>query len=100
MERTRKLGIAGLLCATVATCASLAAPDARAGANKVEGTVAEVSGKCPAVRFKVGAQVVATTTSTKFDDGTCANVQNGRRVEVEGALQGDGTLLAHEVDFE
>jgi len=33
-------------------------------------------------------------------DGTCANVQNGRRVEVEGALQGDGTLLATEVDFD
>jgi len=104
MDRTKMLGSVGLLCAAVAVGATLTAADARAGGNKggnkVEGAVAEVSGTCPSVRFKVGAQVVATNESTKFDDGTCANVQNGRRVEVEGALQGDGTLLATEVDFD
>ena len=100
MDRTKMLGSVGLLYAAVGIGAALTASDARAGVNEVEGAVADVSGTCPSVRFKVGAQVVATNRSTKFDDGTCANVQNGRRVEVEGALQGDGTLLAHEVDFD
>ena len=100
MDRNTRLGSAGLLCTALAIGASLIAPSARAGENQVEGTVAELSGTCPSVRFKVGAQVVATAASTKFEDGACADVKNGRRVEVEGTLQGDGALLAREVDFD
>ena len=101
MERNKRLGSAGLFVAAVALGGSMVvAPDARAGGNKVEGTVAEVSGTCPNVRFKIGGQVVATEASTKFDDGACADVKNGRQVEVEGTLQPDATLLAREVDFD
>ena len=53
--------------------------------------------------FTVGttpATTVKTNASTVFDDVTCANLANGNIVEVEGALQTDGSILATKVELE
>ncbi|MDI3288694.1 DUF5666 domain-containing protein [Polyangium sp. 15x6] len=73
---------------------------ARAQDNHVEitGSVANVSGTCPNLVFTVANLRVATHAGTRFDDGTCADVKAGRRVEVEGTVQPDGALRAREVD--
>lgn len=81
--------------------ASLACHEARAQNHEVEitGPVAKLSGTCPSLQFTVGNQQIVTNAGTDFDDGTCADVRNGRRIEVEGTLGTDGKLVAREVDL-
>jgi hypothetical protein len=67
---------------------------------EIKGPVTEVSGTCPSLTFKIGQQTVRTRAATEFDDGTCADVQSGRLVEVEGTPDKDGAILAREVELE
>ena len=72
--------------------------------NKVElkGTVAGLTGTCPAVTFTIGtpATTVKTNSSTTFDDVTCATLANGAVVEVKGTKQTDGSILATSIEKE
>jgi hypothetical protein len=63
---------------------------------EVEGVV--TSGN--ASSFMVGSQAVVTTASTRFDDGTPADVVPGARVEVEGTRDAQGVLHADKVKLE
>lgn len=67
---------------------------------EIKGPVANLSGTCPNLEFTVAALKVVTHGGTKFEDGTCADVRNGRRVEAKGSLGADGALVAREVDLE
>ena len=49
--------------------------------------------------FKVNGQKVSTSASTVFEGGTAANLANGRKVEVKGAIVG-GILIATKLAFE
>ena len=70
----------------------------RSARTSVKGTVTlRPSGTCPAISFTVGVQKVKTDASTQFEHSSCAGLTTGVMVEVEGALQTDGTLLAAEV---
>ncbi len=69
------------------------------GEIEVSGSVEGLSGGCPNLRFRVGALAVSTDARTEFDDGSCADVKNGGRVEVEGRQAPDGGVLAREVDL-
>lgn len=70
---------------------------ARTATIEVHGTVARVSGRCPALRFLVGRVIVETNRSTTFAPGTCADVVNGAGVVAKGSRQSDGTLAASSV---
>ena len=63
---------------------------------EVEGVV--TSGN--ASSFMVGSQAVVTSGSTRFIDGSPANVVPGARVEAEGELDAQGVLVAEKVKFE
>lgn len=65
---------------------------------EVTGTVSELSGTCPELKFSIGDQKVSTDAATRFDDGTCDDVANGKRVEVEG-VERDGILYARDVEL-
>ena len=66
----------------------------------VEGTVATITGTCPAITVVVtGQPSVATSATTQFRKGACADVQPGTRVEMRGTLQADGTVTATRVDI-
>jgi hypothetical protein len=41
---------------------------------------------------------VKTTSATRFD-GQCTQIVNGAKVEVEGARQPDGSVLAGDVEI-
>lgn len=69
------------------------------GEIEVSGSVEGLSGSCPNLRFRVGTLAVTTDVRTEFDDGSCADVKNGGRVEVEGRQAPDGGILAAEVDL-
>lgn len=68
--------------------------------NEVEGSVSNLSGICPALTFTVQHTTVRTNGMTVFDDGPCTVIANGTHVEVEGARQGDGSIVAASVEIE
>ncbi len=65
-----------------------------------KGAVSELAGICPQVTFRVNGRLVLTHAGTEWEDGTCQELDNGRRVEVDGTLRADGALIAHEVELE
>ncbi len=72
---------------------------AQAPRAEVTGNVETLSGSCPGLNFVIGGIRITTDPKTDFDDGTCEELKNGTRVEVEGTLREDGTLVASEVDL-
>lgn len=67
---------------------------------KLEGMVAGLSGVCPNLTFTVNGSPVTTNSSTKFDEGHCADVQNGEEVEVKGLRQPNGSVLARKIEVD
>ncbi len=74
---------------------------------KVEGKISGLTGTCPALTFNVVSGTTTTTTTkvttnaaTKFDDGLCTALANDAVVEVKGAKQTDGSILATKVERE
>jgi len=55
-----------------------------------EGTVANLTGACPALSMVVRGTRVRTSAATEFVDGACGNLRNGTKVDVEGDTNGDG----------
>jgi hypothetical protein len=72
----------------------------QAGRNDIEleGVVQSLSGSCPNLTFVVQGYTVVTNSATRFTDGACPSLRNGREVEVDGYLLPDGRVLATEVD--
>jgi len=67
------------------------------GTIEVEGAVSTLTGSCPALAFRLGSTTVATSSSTIFDNITCAAIRNATRLEVIGRPQADGVLVATKV---
>ena len=67
--------------------------------NEVKGIVAGRGGDCPVINFTVNGVKVSTTMMTKFE-APCGQIVNGKKVEVEGVLQPDGSIVATEVEFD
>ena len=69
---------------------------------EIEGTITSIT---PPDRFQVAGKTVVTNSSTRFEGEhdmrlTFADLHIGDRVEVEGFVQADGTILAREVERE
>jgi len=67
---------------------------------EVKGVVSGLTGACPAITFTIGTRTIATTAQTRFEDGSCAAVTNGTKVEVSGTIQPNGTLVARRVEID
>ena len=65
---------------------------------ELKGPVAARNGTCPMAAFMVNGTRVTTNAATIFDDVTCAGLQNGMQVEVEGQRQADGSVLAARIE--
>jgi hypothetical protein len=66
---------------------------------RIEGSVSALSGTCPVISFTARSTSVTTTSATRFDDG-CSAVRDGRRVEVRGVRQTNGSIVATRVKIE
>ncbi|MGE4065892.1 MAG: DUF5666 domain-containing protein [Vicinamibacterales bacterium] len=64
-----------------------------------EGTVASLTGTCPAVSMVVRGTRVTTSADTTFVNGACDNLRPGTKVEVKGTLGADGGLTADSVEI-
>jgi hypothetical protein len=92
---------------TPATPATPATPDGGSGSGtpatpaspaqrdvQISGAASAVTGACPSLVFTLGGQSVHTDASTQFiGGGSCANVVNGKSVDVTGTQQ-TGFVLA------
>jgi hypothetical protein len=67
---------------------------------EVKGPVSNLGAACPNRTFVVNGTSVVTNSATRFDDGSCATLQNGTRVEVKGTRQSNGSVLARKVDID
>jgi hypothetical protein len=67
---------------------------------EVKGSISSVGGSCPILTFVVNGKTIVTTASTQFKDSTCGSIAAGRRVEVKGTVQANGTILATRVEIE
>jgi len=65
--------------------------------GEVQGTVAGRTPGCPTFTFQVAGVGIRASGVTEFEGTTCAALQNGDLVKVEGQPLGDGTILAREV---
>jgi Domain of unknown function (DUF5666)/Putative binding domain, N-terminal/Viral BACON domain len=63
----------------------------------LEGSLRDLSGRCPTVRFTVEGIVVTTSDATKFKGGSCRDLRSGDAVEVKGKRLVDGSVSASEV---
>jgi hypothetical protein len=64
---------------------------------EVTGPVKNLRGTCPNVEFEIAGTKVKTSSRTEFDDD-CRKISEGKRVEVEGKLDGD-RIMAKEVEL-
>jgi Domain of unknown function (DUF5666) len=62
---------------------------------ELEGTIS--AGACAS--FTLNGVTVTTNSTTRFEDGTCADIRPGRRVEVKGTRQGTGPVTATRIEF-
>jgi len=68
--------------------------------KEVDGTISGLMGACPAVTFTIGTTKVSTDATTMFSDGTCKQLANGKKVEVKGSKQPDGSIKASNVSLD
>jgi hypothetical protein len=68
--------------------------------KELEGAVSGLTGTCPSLTFTVQQTTVRTNSSTVFKDGPCTAITNGKRVEVEGTRQADGSIVATKVELD
>jgi hypothetical protein len=78
--------IGGDASASLAT-ASGDAPDAVTVSALVTGT------SCPTLQFKVDGNIVQTNVSTKYEGGSCANIQAGAKLTLAGSRAGDHAVF-------
>jgi hypothetical protein len=63
-----------------------------------DGSVSNLSGRCPELTFKVRSYTVVTDRSTDYSKKSdCGDVKNGREVNVAGVIQSNGTVRATKI---
>ena len=60
----------------------------------VSGKVSNLTGRCPAISFTIGSDVVTADSSTVYSGGHCSDVKNGVTVDVDGLRQTSGVITA------
>ena len=73
--------------------------DDRDGLTEVSGSVSGLAGTCPAITFVVRDRTIVTMATTRFDIA-CDKIKNTVRVEVNGALAPNGSLMATRVELD
>ena len=52
---------------------------------------------CPTLQFMVEGILVTTTGATRFDDGSCADILLGVKIEAKGTRQANGSIVASRI---
>jgi hypothetical protein len=68
--------------------------------DELEGTVSGLTGTCPSITFTLNRATVKADASTRYEDGTCAQIRNNLRLEVHGRRLTDGSVQAIVIELE
>jgi hypothetical protein len=68
--------------------------DAPGGEFEIEGAMGGLSGTCPALSFSVNGFRIRTNASTTFENGACATLKSGTKVQVKGTRAADDVVTA------
>lgn len=71
-------------------------PPPPSGGESIElkGEVVFLVGRCPDLGFVVSLRAVRTNSDTAFKGLKCSDMENGRKVKVEGVVRNDGIVIA------
>jgi len=58
------------------------------------------SSSCPGITFMIGNTKVTADQHTTYRRTSCSAIKNDLKVEVEGARQNDGSVLASRISLE
>lgn len=98
--RRQRLALGALLAGAVGVTLAASPAEARWYKGEVEGLIADRSGACPNVSFKVLGTPVKVDGQTRFKRGACQELADGKMVEVKVPLQPkDGAYTAYKVKF-
>jgi hypothetical protein len=97
--KTTTASMFGSLAVFAAMSATACVPHSGGEPMDASDAASNVAGTCPNLVFSAEGQRVTTDAATRFEDGSCAEVVNGKFVEVDGVLR-DGVLYASEVDLD
>ena len=86
----------GIVTATRVTAEDQALGGVTGAKVEIEGFVTVVT---PSTAFRVNGQAVTTTVRTVFENGTAVDIVQNARLEVEGQLDANGTLVAEKISF-
>jgi hypothetical protein len=64
---------------------------------ELKGDVSGLTGGCPGITFQLNGRTVFGNSSTDYKKA-CADVRNGRRVEVKGDEMSDGKIRAAKIE--
>ncbi len=67
---------------------------------ELSGTISDMAGACPDVRFRFGSTSIVVNTATSFAHGACSDISNGRLAEIKGVRRADGSVLATHLHFD
>src|SRR3954470_15058842 len=62
-----------------------------------EGTIRNVSGRCPALTFTIGDLTIVTDRATDYNKIKCGDLRPGRSVSGQGTTQANGTIKATDI---
>ena len=84
----------------IARAVSVAKTETPPAEVTVTGLVSGLEGTCPSLRFTVDGKRFATSGSTTYGGGACANIANGGKVGVAGTQGSDGIFAARYVSIQ
>jgi hypothetical protein len=64
------------------------------------GRLGDLGGSCPTLTFTVDKRTVRTRGQTTFSGGSCSQLVDRMKVEVQGEVQADGVVLATSVKLD
>ena len=64
----------------------------------LEGEIAELSGSCPDVRFRVRGVIVWANRETDYRRSSCRDLRDGRRAEVKASIMSDRSIRADRIE--
>jgi len=67
---------------------------------EVDGRVSGLANSCPGIAFMIGNTKVTADQNTTYRRTSCSAIKNDLKVEVEGARQNDGSVLASRISLE
>jgi len=94
-----RVHVKGTMAGSAITASRIIAQQTGLDRVTLSGVLSDLGGACPDATFKFGSTAIAVNRSTKFVQGSCADLRAQAALEVKGLVRPDGSVLATQVKF-